>query len=215
MMFAGGTPFHVVPNCIDLHQFSPREDKEKLKEKYGIPSDRKIILFGAVDPHSNRKGGDLLLNALMELKNPEHYAIAVFGTSSGGDIAGIKTIRLGPVFDPERIAEIYNCADVMCVPSRQDNLPNTCVEAHACGLPIVAFNIGGIPDIVNDRKTGYLADAFDSQAFAAGIRWVLGKDKMDYHELSDAARSRAVELFDGTAVANKYIEIYKKSMEQF
>ena len=59
----------------------------------------------------------------------------------------------------------------MVVPSRQDNLPNTAVEAHACGTPVVAFRTGGLPDIVEHQRTGYLAQPFHTQDLAAGISW--------------------------------------------
>ena len=84
----------------------------------------------------------------------------------------------------------YSAADLMVVPSRQDNLPNTAVEAHACGTPVVAFHTGGLPDIVEHKRTGYLAQPFHTQDLAAGISWVL-EDTQRRIGLGHAARQRA------------------------
>ena len=63
----------------------------------------------------------------------------------------------------------------MVIPSRLDNLPNIGVEAHACATPVVAFHTGGLPDIVDHQRTGYLAKAFDTEDLAHGIAWVLAQ----------------------------------------
>lgn len=76
------------------------------------------------------------------------------------------------------------------IPSRQDNLPNTGLEAHACGTPVVAFNTGGLPDIVDDRVTGALADPFEPASLAASISWVF-EHLQRLQQLGAAARSRA------------------------
>ncbi len=79
------------------------------------------------------------------------------------------------------------------IPSRQDNLPNIGLEAQACGTPVVAFNTGGLPDIVNERFTGAWAKPFEPASLAAGIRWVL-EDAQRLQKLGSAARSRAEQL---------------------
>ena len=99
--------------------------------------------------------------------------------------------------------------DVVVIPSRQDNLPNAGVEAHACGTPVVSFDACGLPDIVLHQQTGYLAKAFDTQDLASGIRWVLA-DTARLAELGHAARARAVALWSGTVVAEQYAAVYRQ-----
>ena len=101
----------------------------------------------------------------------------------------------------------------MVVPSRQDNLPNTAVEAHACGAPVVAFRTGGLPDIVEHKRTGYLAQPFDTQDLAAGISWVL-EDPQRRIGLGHAARQRAERLWNPARVAGMYGEVYGSVIEQ-
>jgi glycosyltransferase involved in cell wall biosynthesis len=210
----GHVPTSVIPNCLDLETFYPMINKSELRQKYGLPLDKKIILFGAVDPDSSRKGGDLLLKALGQLKDPSRYVLAVFGSDTGPDFAGIRTVWLGRIFEEARLAEVYNCADVMCVPSRQDNLPNTCIEAHACGVPIVAFNIGGIPDIVDDRLSGYLAKAFEVDDFARGIEWILEEGTNRQGKFSVNSREKALLQFNGAAVSEQYIAVYQQVLKE-
>ena len=87
---------------------------------------------------------------------------------------GFPDHYLGHLHDDFSLRALYSAADALVVPSLQDNLPNTAVEAQACGTPVVAFNIGSLGDIVEHKRTGYLAKAFETGGLAAGIRWVLG-----------------------------------------
>jgi glycosyltransferase involved in cell wall biosynthesis len=99
----------------------------------------------------------------------------------------------------------------MVIPSRQDNLPNTAVEAHACGTPVVAFNTGGLPDIVEHQCTGYLAKAFETEDLAQGVAWVLAQ--RDSVQLGQQARERAVARFSEGVVAAQYRVVYEMLRE--
>ncbi|MDF7807628.1 glycosyltransferase [Pontiellaceae bacterium B12219] len=214
----GHVPTISIPNCLDLDLFKPLGNKVALRREFNLPSNKKIILFGAVDPKIARKGGDLLLRALEGIKSPEKYALAVFGNNQGAQVAGMETHNVGSIYEPEKMARLYSCADVMCVPSRQDNLPNTCVEANACGLPIVAFNIGGIPDIVDHKQSGYLAEPFDTDDYCHGLEWILSRSrgdggsdsKIDYDRLCQNAREKAIATYAPEIVASQYFNLYRE-----
>ena len=98
-------------------------------------------------------------------------------------------------------------------PARQDILPNTGLQSHACGTPVVAFRTGGLVDIVDDHITGALAEPFDSESLAAAIRWVL-EDPQRRRPLGAAARQRAVRLWDPARVAGLYAEVYGEALER-
>jgi glycosyltransferase involved in cell wall biosynthesis len=95
----------------------------------------------------------------------------------------------------------------MVIPSRQDNLPNTGLEAHACGTPVIAFKVGGLPDIVDHLKTGYLAAPFDIEDLARGVQWVLAESDRA-NTLSEAARQRALNLWAPEVIGNHYYQLY-------
>ncbi len=118
----------------------------------------------------------------------------------------------GHLHDVLSLRAHYSAADAMVIPSRQANLPNTGLEAHACGTPVVAFNTGGMSDIVIDRITGALAEPFEPASLAAAIRWVL-EDPHYHQSLRHAARQRAEELWNPARVAGLYADVYRQGMD--
>ena len=113
----------------------------------------------------------------------------------------------GRLHDDLSLRLLYAAADVFVIPSRQDNLPNTGLEAHACGTPVVAFRTGGLVDIVDERITGALAQPFDPASLAAALLWVLD-DPQRRLQLGEAARRRAELLWDPRRVAGMYADLY-------
>ena len=96
----------------------------------------------------------------------------------------------------------------MVIPSRQDNLPKVGLEAHACGTPVVAFNTGGLPDIVADKITGALAQPFDPASLAECIRWVVSTPQR-ISSLGKNARLRSEQLWSPSVVAAQYSLLYE------
>jgi glycosyltransferase involved in cell wall biosynthesis len=212
----GDWPIHVIPNPIDLSIWAPW-DPIQARKLLGLPIDRPLLLFGAMDPTGDpRKGADLLFDSLGYLRQqiadtaglePE---LVIFGQSlpSAAQALGFQTHFMGMLQDDLSLRLLYAATDVFVLPSRQDNLPNTGLEAHACGVPVVAFRTGGLADIVDHGTTGYLADPFSPEALAVGIRWVIGEPERQ-RGLARAARQRAQALWDPARVARQYAEVYQ------
>lgn len=196
-------------NCLDLNVFRPIYDKQALREKYGLPLDKKIVLFGAFNVDIPRKGGDLLFEALSCLESCDDVILAVFGRDGSESVAGFKTVWLGRVEGDVAMAEVCNCADVALVPSRQETFGQTASEPQACGVPVVAFDTTGLKDVVDHKRTGYLARPFDVADFARGIEWVLSANR---DELSKNAREHAERLFDEKKIASTCKKIYEDIM---
>ena len=98
--------------------------------------------------------------------------------------------------------------DIFVTPSLEENLPNMIMEAMACGVPCVGFNIGGIPEMIDHLHNGYIAQYKSSEDFANGMQWVLTEP--EYDELSEQACRKAVANYSESAIAKKYTDIYNK-----
>jgi glycosyltransferase involved in cell wall biosynthesis len=202
-------PIYVVPNPLDLSVFSPGS-RVGARRRLGLPSESQIILCGAVGAVSDpRKGLDLLLGALRMLPPDPSRLGAIFGEEEPKDPprVGFRLHWMGRIDRDEDLADLYRAADVMVVPSRQENLPQTGTEAQACGTPVVAFDAAGMPDVVKHGTTGFLAEPFSVESLAAAITWVT-QDQQRRAQLGAAARARAVRLWNPDDIAAKYCEIY-------
>ena len=121
---------------------------------------------------------------------------------------GFRVHSLGKLRDDTTLALAYAAADVFVVPSLQDNLPNTVMEALACGTPCVGFNIGGMPDMIEHQQNGYLAQPYETEDLAQGIAWVL-EDQKRGDRLSQRARAKVEQAFTLQHQAAQYFELYQ------
>lgn len=208
-------PIEVISNTIDTEYWKPIQ-KSVARELLGFKPNRPLILFGAVGGTSDpRKGFDLLREALHKIKgNERNPALLIIGEKGDGieKRNGFDTYSLGHFYDDLSLKLIYNVADIVLIPSRQDNLPNFGVEALACGVPVVAFDTCGLPDIVKHRENGWLATAFDADSFAEGILWIL-EDEERKKVLSSNARKYAVLNYSSEVVSNKHMQLYQKVIQ--
>jgi glycosyltransferase involved in cell wall biosynthesis len=207
----------VINNGLDLGLFKPIE-KAQARSALNLPSHRLLIMFGAVRATQNRgKGFDLLLSCLDHISRNwrDKVELIVFGSDSSGktEFGGIRTHLLGGISNDRRLAEAYSAADVVTVPSRQENLPNIVAESLACGTPVVAFNIGGIPEMIEHRVSGYLAEPFDVVDLARGIGYVLEQQESG-DGMGVAARERALAKFSDRDMAGKYMSLYRSLIDE-
>lgn len=119
---------------------------------------------------------------------------------------------LGYVSDEQTIVSVYNAADVFVTPSLEDNLPNTIMESLACGVPCVGFAVGGIPEMIDHQKNGYVASLRNSDDLADGIGWVLSQ--ADASLLSQNALRKVSRHYSQSSVALRYVEIYHQVLAQ-
>ncbi|CEN43423.1 Glycosyltransferase, group 1 family protein [Capnocytophaga canis] len=202
-----------MPNVLDTKVFKPI-NKQIARSLWNIPKDKKIIIFGAISATNDlNKGYDLLKEAIKRLQT-ENVEIVIFGSSTPKkeEQLNYKITYVGRLYDDISLVTLYSCADVMIVPSKQENLPQTVTEAMACGVPVVAFNTTGIPTIIDHKIDGYLASPFDSEDLKNGIEWVLNNES--YEQLSKNAREKIERHFSNEVLISKYISLYKKCLNE-
>jgi glycosyltransferase involved in cell wall biosynthesis len=204
-------PVSVVPNVLDTSVFKPL-DRGYCRDVLNLPQDKHIILFGALGGGRDvRKGYDLLLGALSCLDCPRQDILClVFGQGKPEQPAAIPfPVRwMGHIGDDATLALLYNAATVMITPSRQENLPQSATEAHACACPVGAFRCTGMPDVVDHKVTGYLAEPYDTRDLANGIAWMLA-DSGRLAALGAAARHKAQRRWSAGAVLPAYRAVFE------
>lgn len=202
----------VIPYGLDIQKYRPINQKVA-RMLLNLPQDKKLVLFGSLQATSDkRKGFQLLQPALSELATSGYknqLELVVFGgANSNQSTFGFKSHYLGTLNDDLSLALAYSAADVFVAPSIQDNLPNTVMEALACGTPCVGFNIGGMPDMIEHQKNGYLAQPFKIEDLASGIAWVLENEER-HQKLRAYARQKTEQKFTLEIQANRYLSLYK------
>lgn len=203
-----------IPNAINTNLFKPR-DKKQAREKCHLPQDKKLLLFGSVKITDKRKGIDYLVSACKQIASSypdfsKELGVVVFGNQAE-QYASLFPFPIYPmnyVSNEKELVDIYNAVDLYVTPSLQDNLPNTIVEAMACGIPCIGFNVGGIPQMIDHLHNGYVTEYQSSKDLANGIHWALTEG--EYESLSEEACRKAVSSYSESTIAKKYVEIYNK-----
>ncbi len=199
-------PAYAIPNPIDTQIFKPKNTKGEL----GLAPHKKWILFAGVNTQDPRKGFAYFKAATHHLADrAQEWGIVVFGKTSPDALndLGLEVKSLGSL-PAHEVMKVYQAADVMVVPSLEDNYPNTVIEAMACGTPVVGFDTGGIPEQILHLRTGYVAQLHSAEDLARGIRFVL--ENKNYASLSEenvriVAQRNAFEV-----VARQYQRLYDR-----
>lgn len=207
---------HVIANGLPLDIFKPH-DRAECRRRIGIPENATVVLFGAHYCDDFIKGADLLAASIPSLRLAGRDLMGVtFGASGGPSlppIGSLPTMHLGTVREPGQLAVVYNCADVMAVPSRMESFCQTASEAQACGIPVACFDATGLRDVVEHETTGYRARPFEPAALAAAIEWCVA-DRERHAALERAARARAEALFGDRLMAERYVKLYDEILQR-
>jgi glycosyltransferase involved in cell wall biosynthesis len=205
-----------IPNPIDAQVFQPM-DKTLARKAFNLSENKKYILFAAMRVDAVGKGFTYFQNALsildVRLSNIEHQEsdieIIIFGQAQVSDFESLpfKVNMLGRLSDLETIAKAYSAASVFVIPSLEENLPNTIMESMACGTPVVGFDVGGIPEMIEHQTTGYLSKYKSAEDLANGIYWTLYQS--DYQSLCENSRKKILENYSEEVVAERYKKVYK------
>lgn len=212
-LLKGQTVTHI-PNPISTNLFKPR-NKQEARAKHLLPEGKPLLLFGSMKIKDKRKGAAYLIEAceILSRKHPElndELGVVVFGYQSKSleKQLPFRVYPLDYVQCERDLAYVYNAVDLFVTPSVEDNLPNTIMEAMACGVPCVGFQAGGIPEMIDHLHNGYVAKYKSPEDLADGIHWVL--TGADYNQLSEQATRKVHNSYSESHIAKRYIEVYNK-----
>lgn len=208
----------IIPLAIDIENFRPVE-KQIARQKMSLPLDKKLIFIGAASLEDPRKGMSYLREALQQLSlmidasdsilKREDILLVIASRPSEEKFCKslpIPNQHIGYLKEPSQLALMYQSADLFVCPSIEDAGPMMIPESMLCGTPVVAFNTGGAPDLIETMKTGYLAAYKDSSDLAQGIYSLLAADNIS--AIQTAAYEVALKQHSPARVAERYLALY-------
>jgi glycosyltransferase involved in cell wall biosynthesis len=213
---AGSCHVEVIPYGIDAKTFSPMPQQEA-RSRLGLDPEALYIMLGAHSLGEKRKGGLLAQQVLRELA---HHLPSAESVSTGQwrvVSCGAEPFPLDPPWHAEHLgflseqnmAILYAACDVLLFTSQEDNLPNMILEAMACGLPVVAYSVGGVPELVESGKTGLLADPFDTSTLCEHLKSIMGNAELR-QDMGRTARTAIATSFTLDAQARRYRDLYAR-----
>ncbi len=207
----GHWPLEMIPNGIDVHLFRPIS-RAAAREVLGLPPDEQVVLFSSVETRAYRKGGTFVAEAVSLLKERfgKRFRLLVVGNRAREweTVAGVPVTAINMVKDDHLLATLYSAADVFVHPALADNLPNGVLESLACGTPVVAFDVGGVGEVVRHMETGYLARYKDAGDLAQGIARLLD-DAVLRGRLGLRCREIAEAEYDMGLQAKRFEALYR------
>ncbi len=209
-----GQRIETIPNPIDTRLYCPGS-QQHARQQLGLPREGRIILFVSQRATNPNKGMQYLVEACNQLSKAhpdwsDTVSVAILG-GHADEVASLlpfTTYPLGYVNDEHRIVSVYQAADVFVLPSLSENLPNTIMEAMACGVPCVGFRVGGIPEEIDHKDNGYVADYRDAADLASGLYYVLVE--ADYAALQKNCIQKVARCWSQQSVARQYINLYEQ-----
>ena len=203
----------VIPYPVDTNFWKPL-NKNLCKNYFKLNNNSKYLLLMISYAEFDWKGGDLFLDSLNFLQDmKDKFQIILVGNPSSRykkllNRYNFKVIDFSFVTSQKELRKIYNISELIVIPSRIDNLPLKGLEASSCGVPIVAFDIGGITDLVIHKKNGWLAKSFETKDLAFGIREIL-TNKHVRLQMSKFSRKNIIKKFKDENVISQYVDFYK------
>ena len=211
-----GQSITAVPNPIDTRVYCPT-DKDEARRQMGLPLGKRLIAFVAQRVTNANKGIDYLIKAceMLAVKHQEMLGdtgIVILGSHAEYFSQKFKfpVYPIGYLSDEKKIINVYNSVDLFVTPSLSENLPNTIMEAMACGVPCVGFDVGGIPEMIDHGKNGYVAQYRNAEDLAHGIYTVLTGGNL--RRFGEEAVKKVAASYSQQSVSLKYIEVYNQAV---
>ena len=197
----------IIANGLDTDLFSPR-NRAVARGALQVPENARVVLFIAHSALDRRKGFTLLAEALAGMGGIDDLFLLSLGEGKPIVKGEIPHLHLGYIADDRLLSLVYSSADIFAFPSSQDNLPNSIVESMACGTPVVAYDVGGVADLVRHGETGLLAALRDVRELRSAIVELLQVPaKRD--EMAANCRRIATEEYSLEVQVQRYVDLYE------
>lgn len=208
----GAADIQCISYGIDLTTFRPT-DQASARHALGIPQNAKVILFVAAKVIQGRKGLGYLCEALGRIRAHKDTLLLTVGSSKPKQqqLQHYEQMHLGHIADKDKLSLVYSAADLYVLPTLADNLPLTVQESLASGTPVVAFDVGGIPEMIDHLSTGYLARYKDTADLATGICQLLDDDALRLR-MRETCRSFAVTHYDLKVQTSRHVDLYEQAI---
>lgn len=206
----------VIPCPIDHVFWSPRKSRSSHTGFHFDVNKKQILFIGQNPVNDPNKGWDLLQETLKRFFETGDVEFELVVVGHSGELVSevpYSVHSLGEISADEILVDLYSAVDLLLVPSRAEAFSQVTLEAQSCGLPVVGFDIGGIPDIIIHRKTGWISPAFDIDDFSEGIDWILREEGRPV-ELGSEARRNVIERFSPERVSRKYHDLYQRILSE-
>lgn len=208
--FLKNKDIRLIYNGIDLETFK-RTDKQEARKALKLPENKKIILFSANGGVKNPfKGGEFVFEAFEKLKNRKDILFLNIGGKNEEKSA--NWLDFGYVKEPRIIAKLYLAADIYLFPTLAETFGMTIVEAMSCGLPIVTFETGGVPEIVENNKSGFVVEYKNGKMLTSALEKLLDDD--DLREKMARNAVEASKKFSKETMTGEYFRIYKEIIKK-
>ena len=199
----GHFPIVTIPNGVDEKVYTPLGSIES-RRALGISLTSKVVLFTAEFGTENPYKGGRFVKSLAEQYVDQDISFVCLGSNQ--ERKEINVTYLPYVEDREVLVRWYSAADVLLYPSLADNCPLVVLEAMACGLPVLSFNTGGIPELVQHLETGYIAKYEDAGDLQKGFELILSPGNRV--KMGSKARERVLSHFTLDRMNESYLKLY-------
>ncbi len=200
----------LINNGVDINVFKPYANKEELRKKYNLPLNKKIVLFSISNKKDSSKGYKYILEVSRRLRDKEVLFLGI-GDPRMNSTGNLKS--LGFIFDEKSLVEIYNLSDVLLYTSLAETMPLTVIEAMASGLPIVAFSVNALGELITDSDCGFLVDSENLLELENNLRLLLFHKEIR-NRMSKVAREKAVNNFSLDKTLKDYYNLYNEILEK-
>lgn len=209
-----------INNGLDTSLFRPIS-KVMARKYLKLPMNKKVILFGAYKANSDkRKGKTYLVDAFKKIikkcyKNKEKISLITFGYKGKGFFVeeGVEIINFGIINDERLLVKLFSAADTTVIPSMQESFGQVAAESLSCGTPVVAFNTSGLKDVVDHKKTGYLAKCYSSNDLAKGLTYILNLDNSQKDRMQIECRKVALKRFSLKKYTDSYCDLFSQILK--